>query len=82
MGADQHLTLVILYSLRKSFKAHISIKDEKFKANNKKTIRNRHLLKDSTKNGKLFYYHNNPCSGKGERSEKSEKRQNSLQKLE
>lgn len=56
MGADQHLTLVILYSLRRAFKAHISTKDVKFKANNKKTIRNRNLLlKDSTKNGKLFY---------------------------
>lgn len=55
MGADQHLILVILYSPRRAFKAHISTKDVKFKANNKKTIRNRNLLlKDSTKMARFF----------------------------
>lgn len=55
MGADQHLTLVTLYSPRRAFEARISTEDVKFKANNKKTIRNRHLgLKDSSKNGKFL----------------------------
>lgn len=54
---DRHLRAEILYSLRRDFEADLSRKDVTLKANNKKTIRNRHLFlqEESTKIGKAFY---------------------------
>lgn len=53
---DHHLIAETLYSHRRDLEADISRKDVKSKANNKKTIRNRHffLLEDSSKIGKTF----------------------------